>query len=487
MTHFINGSWQSGKGKLFDSFNPATGKILWSGHEAESECIHQALLSGKKAFEKWSKTSLSERISYLNAFSNVLNNEKTAFAEIISQENGKPLWESLSEVNSLINKVSISIEAYKDRCPNRELKQPLGTLKTTHRPHGVLAVLSPFNFPAHMPNSHIVPAILAGNTVILKPSEYTPMTAQFMVQCWEKSDLPKGVINLVQGGRSTGKLLSEHPLIEGLLFTGSFKTGTELAQFFAKTPHKILSLEMGGNNPLIVSDINDITSAAYTTIQSSFLTSGQRCTCARRLIIPYGILGDTFLKKLIEMTKKIKIGPYTETPEPYMGPLISLSAVENLIATEASLIKNGGIPLLSLSRLNKGPLFLSPALIDTTHILDRKDEEYFGPLLQVIRVKDFKEALIEANNTLYGLSAGLLSENKKEYESFYNTIRTGLMSWNTQMTGASSLAPFGGIGRSGNNRPSAYYAADSCAFPFVSLEQIKLEKPSVIAKGITYE
>ena len=303
--------------------------------------------------------------------------------------------------------------------------------------------------------------------------------------CWEQAGLPPGVINLVQGGRETGRSLSGSPGIDGLFFTGSWPTGKSLSEQLAAHPEKILALEMGGNNPLVIGDISDTKAAAYATIQSAYLTSGQRCTCARRLIVPVGESGDRFLKELQTMIGNIKVGPYTDTPEPFMGPVISEAAASRLMEAQESLKTKGGVPLVEMRRFKSGTGLISPGLMDVTNVPERPDEEYFGPFLQVIRVPGFNEAIEEANKTSYGLSAGLISNRKEHYEEFYRKVRAGVINWNVQLTGASSSAPFGGVGHSGNHRPSAYYAADYCSYPVASMEAEELQMPGSVSPGIT--
>lgn len=482
--HFIRGQWRQGVGKSFNSFDSSTQKLCWQGHEASIQEVNEAFASARLAFPSWSSLSLSERIKYIESYRDHLSKKGDILAEMISKEVGKPLWESKTEVTAMINKIGISINAYNLRCPETNLEQPQGNLFTRHRPHGVMAVLGPFNFPGHLPNGHIVPALLAGNTVVFKPSEFAPFCAEIMVECWEQAGLPSGVFNMVQGGRETGKLISQHPEMDGLLFTGSWPTGKLLAEQMAATPHKILALEMGGNNPYVIGDIADLKTAAYLTILSAFITAGQRCTCARRLIVPKGKQGDDFLKTLLEMAKTIRVDKFTASPEPFMGPLISPQAAENVLAKQNALIAKGAQPLLKMEPLKQGPAFLSPGIIDVTPIADRPDEEIFGPLLQVIRVDDLTAAIKEANNTQYGLSAGILSDNPDEFKLFLDNIRAGVINWNAQLTGSSSYAPFGGLKHSGNHRPSGLYAADYCSYPVASLEIPTLQKPKMNIPGI---
>lgn len=475
---FIGNQWKSGSGSTFSSQNPATGEIIWEGKEASPEDVNAAAHHAQQAFEGWSNLSLDERTHFLKTFNDLLRDSQNEMIEIISKETGKPLWDSKNEVLGMLSKLDISLEAYHQRCADIIRDQSNGRLITRHRPHGVVAVFGPFNFPAHLPHGHIIPALLAGNTIVFKPSELTPLVAEFTVRLWQKAGLSPGVINLVQGGRETGKTLIQHPHIRGILFTGSYATGLVLSQALAPQFSKILALELGGNNPLVIGNISDIPTAASVIIQSAYLTSGQRCTCARRLILPNTPSGEELIASLKEMIPLLSIGPYDQTPEPFMGPLISEHQVRQVLQYQADLKSKGGIPLVEMQHLKTGTGFISPGLMDVTNIQERPDEEIFGPFLQIIRVKNFQEAIEEANRTKYGLCAGLLSQNQDEYDEFFRHAQAGVINWNTPLTGASSQAPFGGVKCSGNYRPSAYYAADYCVYPVASLESAELKMPS---------
>jgi succinylglutamic semialdehyde dehydrogenase len=353
-----------------------------------------------------------------------------------------------------------------------------------HRPHGVVAVLGPYNFPGHLPNGHIIPALLAGNTVVFKPSELTPLTAEETLRCWRAAQLPEGVLSVVQGAGDTGAALVTHPQVDGLFFTGSSETGKRLHRQFGGRPEKILALEMGGNNPLVVWAVEDLRAAAYHTILSAFITTGQRCTCARRLIVGEDEKSETFLQLLIGMTAGIRIGAYTDRPEPFMGPVVSMPEAQKLLRAQQEMKAAGGQILLEMKPLKEGLPFLSAGIIDVTHAGQRPDVERFGPLLQVIRVPDFDRAIEEANCTAYGLTSALFSDHESLYDIFRQRVRAGLVNWNRQTTGAASAAPFGGIGISGNHRPSAYYAADYCAYPVSSMEIEKMKMPDAVSPGL---
>lgn len=485
-THFINNQWVEGSGQPLSSINPASSDTIWHGKAASKEDVAAAVEAAEAASRDWALTPLKERITYLEAFRQNLEKEKHLLSVTISQETGKPLWDSASEVQGMINKISISIDAYHVRCPEFNHAVPPATLTTRHKPHGVVAVFGPYNFPGHLPNGHIVPALLAGNTLVFKPSELTPMTAEVTLELWEKTGLPKGVLNLIQGGRETGKLLAEHPGIRGLFFTGSYETGQLFLNHFAKHPEKILALELGGNNPLVVHEIEDTKAAAYLALQSAFLSSGQRCTCARRLIVTETAEKEAFLSTLVAMTSQIKVGAYSEQPEPYMGPLVSMGAANKVLEMQEFLLQKGGIPLLKCHQLKPNMPLLSPGIVDVTLVKDRPDLEIFGPLLQVVRVKTLAEAIQEANATDFGLSAGIITKELADYEKFYYQIRAGIINWNAPLTGASSLAPFGGVGHSGNHRPSAFYAADYCSYPVASMETQTLAIPQNLPPGLNF-
>lgn len=483
--NYINQQWVKGDGQSFVSINPANGETVWQGCETTLKQIDIAVNSAHKAFPTWAERTLEDRIHCLNRFQSCLQEQRMLFTETIAKEVGKPLWEADSEVAAMLSKVPIAIEAYHERCKSSETILTMGaTAKLKHKPHGVLAVFGPFNFPGHLPNGHIVPALLAGNTIVFKASEHTPLVAETLVACWEKAGLPEGVLNLIQGGSTTGKILAEHPGIQGVLFTGSFRTGVHLSEHFSKQPEKILALEMGGNNPLVVHNVSNITAAVYHTLQSAYITSGQRCTCARRLIVTKGKQADLFIKSLIQAVQHLKIGPYWEKPEPFLGPVISTSAASHIVQKYQELITRGGKELVALQVDAKQPTFLSPGLVDVTPLNHREDEEIFGPLLQLIWVNNLDQAIQEANNTLYGLSSAILCDDENDYLRFQSTIKAGIVNWNRPTTGANSHLPFGGVGRSGNYRPAGFYSADYCSYPVASVEEVALALPETLSPGV---
>lgn len=484
-THYIAGQWQPGQGESLQSLDPVSQAVLWQGQGATAAQVEAAVSAARGAFSLWAAHSLDGRIAVLERFAACLKSHADEVARAIGEETGKPLWEAATEVNSMVGKVAISIQSYRER--TGEKSGPLGdaTAVLRHKPHGVVAVFGPYNFPGHLPNGHIVPALLAGNCVLFKPSELTPKVAELTVKCWIEAGLPEGVLNLLQGGRETGVALAGHPGIDGLFFTGSSRTGNLLHAQFAGRPDKILALEMGGNNPLIVDQVADVDAAVYTIVQSAFISAGQRCTCARRLLVPQGEWGDALLARLVQVVGQIKVGRFDAQPAPFMGSVISLQAAAQLMQAQQHLLAGGATALLAMTQPQADAALLTPGILDVTAVSDRPDEEFFGPLLQVIRYDSFESAIAEANATAYGLAAGLLSDSKARFEQFWLHSRAGIVNWNKQLTGAASTAPFGGIGASGNHRASAYYAADYCAYPVAGLESDSLSLPATLTPGVT--
>jgi succinylglutamic semialdehyde dehydrogenase len=302
--------------------------------------------------------------------------------------------------------------------------------------------------------------------------------------------LPKGVLNLVNGGRDTGIALGQNPLIDGVLFTGSSQTGTALHKQFGGQPGKMLALEMGGNNPLVVWDLSDkprdIDAAVHHTIMSAFISAGQRCTCARRLVVQDNAQGQAFLERLVDVASKLQVGASKAEPQPFMGPVVSAAVAARLVQAQAEMAAKGGKVLLQMRQLDPNAGFVTAGIVDVTDAQGIPDEEWFGPLLQVVRVNDFDQALKVANATEFGLAAALLSPSEALWKRFAVKARAGIVNWNRPTTGAASSAPFGGVGKSGNHRPSAYYAADYCAYPVASIETSELDMPAKLSPGLRF-
>ena len=454
--------------QLLQSFDPATDDLVWQGAVADAGAAAHAVARARAAASGWAHRPLEQRIAIARAYADVLNTRREDLARLISRETGKLVWEARTEVTAMIGKVDISIRAQAERAGISDTPQPFGRAVLRHHPHGVMAVLGPYNFPAHLPNGHIVPALIAGNTVVFKPSELAPGVGAAMVDAWHAAGLPDDVLQILQGGRSTGAALIDQD-IDGLLFTGSATAGRHFRRTFVDRPHVILALELGGNNPLVVWDnTTDPALLANLVVHSAFISTGQRCSCARRLILPEGPAGDALVAALVALSARLPIGAGEDSA--FMGPLISAQAASGARAAVDGLIAAGCRVLLDHCHIaDRGEAFFGPVLLDSTGV-SMPDAEIFAPVLSIVRVPDFTAAIAAANATAFGLSAGLLAADPALWHRFVAEVRAGVVNWNRPTTGAASAAPFGGLGESGNHRPSAYYAADYCAYPVASFE-----------------
>ena len=451
---------------MMRSIDPATGETVWEGDESEIGAVHAAVAGARAALPAWADRELEERIEILQRYAALLKERTDDIARDISRETGKALWETRAELGSMIGKVAISIAAQAERAGTRQADTAFGRAVLRHKPHGVMAVLGPYNFPGHLPNGHIVPALLAGNSIVFKPSEETPLTGEHMAKALHDAGVPVDVFQIIQGAREQGEALIGAD-IDGLLFTGSASTGAVFRRAMVERPHVVLALELGGNNPLIA--WGDPETSAAAIVQSGFVTTGQRCSCARRLILPEGVEGDATIEAINTLASRLRIGAWNDDDEPYFGPLISAHAAQSALDAVAGLKARGAATLMPFERLDRSEAFVTPGMYDVTG-LDVPDGEIFAPILQIIRVPTFDAAIDAANRTSFGLSAGLLSDDPEHWQRFLARSRAGVVNWNRPTTGAAGNMPFGGLGQSGNHRPSAYYAADYCAYPVASFE-----------------
>jgi succinylglutamic semialdehyde dehydrogenase len=452
------------------SINPYSGDILWSSAEAEEGLINEAVAVARTSFESWSNHPLEGRIEILQNFTTIVQREKESLAALVALESGKPLWESNVEVNSLVTKLAASLDAYKSRCSesSREVKGLLS--RTQFRPHGVMGVLGPYNFPLSMANGHIMPAILAGNTVVFKPSELTPLAGLAVARIWQQAGLPPGVMNCVTGAKAVGRALVEHQDVDGILFVGSHPTGLSILRSLASSPQKIVVVEMGGNSPLFIEDFDPAKSDAVVSIiiHSAFISSGQRCSAARRLFI--NEKNWDLLERVSDVVKSLRIGSPQDSPEPFSGPMIRPEAITPVQSRFEELKASGGISLLDPQVTGPNRTVMRPGLIDVGCSTNDSDEEIFGPVLKVRKYSDLTEAIKMGNDTRFGFSTGIVTQHREVYESFFRKMKTGIINWNQQLTGATTFAPFGGVKQSGNFRPAGYLSSDYCSYAVASFE-----------------
>lgn len=481
--HYVDGRWLQTSGSEFNSINPADDTLLWQGTIADKTLIHRAYQAASRAQEHWRQGSLDQRRHYIQKFVDVVLKKLPELATILSQETGQPLWEATASLKLLQDKLHYSTQAYEQRTHTYRLQQGSQTLECRFQPLGVAVVLGAFNLPIHLSHGHMIPALLAGNTVILKPSELTPYISEAVMQCWHEADLPAGVINMIQGNAQTAIELINQP-IQAVYFTGSYTTGMAISSQCKHRPEVLLALEMGGNNPLIIEPVDDQSAAIYHTLVSAFITAGQRCSCTRRLILPNQAWGRTFLENLIQQTQALLIDRYDATPPPFLGPMIRRSHAQHALDRQNKLIHYGAKPRCPMNFIKPQGAFVSPGILDMKDATWDADEEIFAPLIKVYWYDDFAKAIELANATSYGLAAGLISDQTQSYDYFLKHIRAGVISWNRATTQASSQLPFGGIGHSGNHRPSAFFASDYCVYPMACMEEAQLQIPDHALPGV---
>ncbi|QDU71708.1 succinylglutamate-semialdehyde dehydrogenase [Mucisphaera calidilacus] len=482
--HLINGNWAAGTGAPLQAHNPWSLEPTWQGNAASGDQVDEAVQAARDAHPAWAATPLDQRIEIAQRYAELAKQHTEEIALAIAREAGKPLWEARGEAALLAPKVATSIEEHRRQLADRTIDLPNGRGVTRYRPHGLLAVIGPFNFPIHLPNGHITPALLAGNTIVFKPSERTPTAGMIMAELWQKAGLPQGVLSAVVGARDTGQALVQHPQTDGVLFTGSYPAGRSIAASLVDEPGKIVALELGGNNPIVVHDTNHLDTAAYITAVSAFSTAGQRCNCARRVILTDSIDRDAFLDRLTGIARSITVGPFDAEPAPFCGPLITPQAGQAILDAQQQLLDFGAAPVLPLEVAGPHTGILTPGIL-AIEPDKRPDEEYFGPLLSVLTTRTLDDAIALANQTRYGLAASLLTDNAEHFDRFVHTVRAGIINLNGPTVGASGKMPFGGIGRSGNHRPSASAAAAYCAFPVASMEAGPLAPVDKPLPGIT--
>lgn len=447
--------------------------------------INDKFKNAKIGFDNWKKTTLQHRKSILRKYKKLLEANVDVIAEIISKEHGKPLWDAKSEVGAMVGKIDVTFESYNDRLNAIRSVHADMSIQARFKPFGVFAVIGPFNFPGHLPNGHIVPLLLSGNSVVFKPSHLTPETGRKMVELLHDAGIPKDVVTLCEG---SGQDIIDNPLLDGVFFTGSTKVGHSIYKNLSDYPEKIVALEMGGNNATILEEAGGLRTATNILVQSAFISTGQRCTCTRRLIMNKGKTaceGDRIIRTLIDACDKMVIGNYTDDPEPFMGPMITTNAVKSIIDAQKHLVSLGGKIHKEFKQIGGvTSKLVEPGIIDVTDIKNLPDEEYFGPLLQIIRSRNFDHAIEIANDTKYGLVSGVITKNKDLFWKAEAELKTGIVNWNRPTTGCASVVPFGGMGWSGCNRPSGYTTIEHCGHPTaLHLTEVP-ELPSTLLPGL---
>lgn len=467
---YIGGSFLGIEGDGIVSTNPARpGEVVWQG-TARMEHVDRAVAAAREAAPGWAALSMDERATYLRRWQDVTRHRADDVAALITAEMGKIHAEALFEARALAGKVDITL----DEISTARVRDYSVTVSETRegvcrfKPHGVMAVIGPFNFPVHLPNGHFVPALLVGDTVIVKPSEKTPAMGQLLAEMMHDVGLPPGVFNVVQGDGAIAAALTTHEDIDGILFTGSWPVGRRILEANLDRPGRIIALEMGGNNASVVLDDADLKPAVIECVRASFATTGQRCTCTRRIILQRGI-ADCFIRAFCKTASTLLVGPGDGAEPVFMGPLVTEQAVEDVLVHQQRLHDTGGRVLIEAVRAGREGHFITPGVIEVDRFILESDCEVFGPLVQVAVVDDLDDAIEQAGATHFGLAASIFTKSEASFERFFRECRSGCINWNTGTAGASGKLPFGGHGHSGNHRPAGAFSVDYCAYPVANM------------------
>lgn len=503
------GAWVDLEPGGIRSTNPARlDEAVWSGTPV-ADHVGRAVDGARDALQKWSRTSFEDRARVLRRFGALCEEHEDRIADLLCDEVGKAMWECRAEAKALVSKVKITLDEQTEhnfglrRVQGYEVKA--GDSKTAacwFRPHGVMAVLGPFNFPMHLPNGHIIPALAMGNTVVFKPSDKAPACGQLMGELLDKAlrefASPPGVVNLVQGGAENARALATHPGVDGILFTGSWPVGRSILEANLDRPGRIVALEMGGNNPAVVLPDADLRQAAIEIVRGAFMTAGQRCTCTRRLIVHEGVAG-----RLLDAIRKAAEALVIANPrgeKTFAGPLVTGASKEAALAFQKELAASDAEPLLEMASPDLEGHYLTPGIWRVPAFVPAGreagsgsgsgfdagcDEEVFGPLLRVSVVRTIDDAIEQANATRYGLAASIFTNDSGAASRFRYEARAGCVNVNCATAGASSQLPFGGLGFSGNHRPAGAYSLDYCAIPIAGLTEHGSE--ATLPQGMTFD
>ena len=466
------------------SFDPARPSVEVSRVRVDAGAVDAAVRAARAAFPAWSARSMDERAALLQAWSATCARHAERIAVAIMRETGKVLAEARQEAALLSDKVAVTLEErVRARVTGYEFPANATRVnRCTYRPFGVMAVIGPFNFPAHLPNGHWVPALLAGNTVVFKPSEKAPGVGALMAELMAEAGMPAGVFNLVQGRGDAAAALVEHADVDGVLFTGSWPVGRRIMERNLDRPGRMVALEMGGSNPAIVMDDADLKQAVIECVRCAFITTGQRCTCTRRVVV-HRAVAERFIAAFVECARTLTVGAGDAEPAPFMGPLVSREAREAALAFQAECAARGERVLLE-SRAPAGDgWFVTPGVVQAKRFERATDREVFGPVVRIAVAEDLQDAIVQANATDFGLAASIFTQNEANVAAAMAGLRAGCINVNCGTAGASGKLPFGGLGRSGNLRPAGAAMIDACAYPVATMAE--RGSAATVAPGMT--
>lgn len=440
--------------------------------------IEQVIISAQKGFDSWRKLSFEERVSYLKKYQEAVRVRKDEIALALALEVGKPLWEAKTEAAALDSKVSVTITDSLERIKQETIKDVMPKIDghVVYKPLGPSFVIGPFNFPCHLANGQILSALLAGNSIIFKPSEKTIYSAQLMMECFHAAGFPEGVINFINGtGHTAGKITGDKR-VRGVFFTGSRAVGLRILENTYRDMGKMVALELGGKNSSIIHHDTNISHALPELLRACFLTSGQRCT-STSMILVHRKIEQEFIHQFKTLTERIRVGHPTKDNDPFMGPLIDQQAEDLYFQFTGYGKQEGAEEIVAPRKLDIGYAghYVSPSI----HYAKKPDlhgkfiqEEIFGPNCFFVPYDDIEEAIKIANCTNYGLAASVFTRDPEIYKLCLRDIDSGLLNLNRSTVGATARLPFGGVKDSGNHRPAAVSMIDACVSSCASLETL---------------
>jgi acyl-CoA reductase-like NAD-dependent aldehyde dehydrogenase len=453
--NFIGGQWEeSTSSRTVENINPAnTDEVLGHVRPATREEARRAVEAASLAFRDWRATSAPERGRIVARAARLMEEDQENLAALLTREEGKTISESRGELRRSINVVDFCAgEARRLNGETIQSELPLNFAYTIRQPLGVVACITPWNFPVAIPVWKIAPALVAGNTVVFKPATLTPATAVRVVEIFEEAGVPGGVLNLVIGsGSEAGDEIINNRAVRAVSFTGSNDVGIRLYEQVSRRGAKA-QCEMGGKNPVVVMEDADLNLVVESTAQGAFGSSGQRCTATSRAIVVHEI-ADQFVDRLVERAKTMRLGDGSD-PRTEMGPSVDENQFKTVLGYIEAGHEDGAQLLCGGSRatgdtLDKG-YFIRPTVFDrVTPDMRIAREEIFGPVLSVLRVKDFDEALQVANDCDYGLSSSIFTSDAARIFRFVDEIETGMTHINSPTTGGEAHIPFGGIKATG--------------------------------------
>jgi succinate-semialdehyde dehydrogenase/glutarate-semialdehyde dehydrogenase len=456
--HYINGEWYAGAETYLVS-NPATGELIVHVAKGGAAETAQAIAAAERAYPAWRALTTKERGARVKRWGELMLENRDALAELMSREQGKPLAEARGEVGYAASFFEWFAEeakrAYGDVIPS---PNPQAKIIVTREPVGVVAAITPWNFPLAMITRKAGPALAAGCTMVLKPSEETPLSAFALAVLAERAGIPAGVFNIVSGDAvAIGGTLTASPVVRKLSFTGSTRVGKLLAKQSADTLKK-LSLELGGNAPFIVFDDADLESAVQGAMASKFRNTGQTCVCVNRFYVHDGVY-DAFTQALTKAVQKMRVGNALES-EVEQGPLINEAALKKVEAHVADALHQGAKVLTGGKRHALGGTFYEPTvLVDASKSMLIAGEETFGPVAACFRFKTEEEAIAAANDTPFGLSAYFYTRDLGRAWRVAEALESGMVAVNEGIL-STEVAPFGGVKESGLGREGSKYGLD---------------------------